>query len=867
MAVAPTELSAELWEREHALLTLSDALAGERGRMVLVAGEAGIGKTAVVRAFCDAAPAQVRVLFGACDPLFTPRALGPFEDVAALSAPALADALRGDSRPGDVFAALRTEFAAAPTMLVLEDIHWADEATLDVMQLLGRRIESLGALVIATFRDDELRSGHPLQAVLGELATARGIEHVSLAALSPEAVAAMADGHDVAADELYEKTGGNPFLVTQMLAADGDELPVSLRAAVESRCARLSPEAQLVVKAVSVAPSRVDPWLLNRLGIDVGAPLHEAIAAGVLRASERAVAFPHELGRMAVESSLTPAEAADLHSRMLAALESDGAPRPDLARLAHHAHAAGDRDAVARHAPRAAERAASLGAHREAAAHYAAALDVAHDLPLERQAELLERHSFECFLTDQSDGAIDSLLRVIELYRTLGDRRREGAALCALSRRYGCAGRLADSDAAGTEAIAILEELPPTRELGFAYGLEAARHMGEEDLAAAIAWGSRGIEVAERFDDAETVAYCLNTVGTARLLACDAGGLDQLVESLELAEAHANEDHVGRAHLHIAWALTRSREDPQGFLERGFTYCGDHGLDLWSLYLSAYKARADLDHGRWDDAADAVSTVLERPRSAPLLSTLALVVLGLLRARRGDPGVWEALDEAHELAQATGELHALFEVATARAEAAWLEGRPEAIAGETESALERATAVQAPWILGSLATWRRCAGLAEDAPGAAPPYAAQLAGDWTRAAQLWDELGCPYEAALARAEAEDEAAALDAHAELLRLGARPAAAIVARRLRERGIRTLPRGPRSETRARPAGLTAREEEILALLAEGLSNREMAAALFLSTRTVEHHVSAILRKLDVPSRARAGVEAARLGISPR
>lgn len=256
-------------------------------------------------------------------------------------------------------------------------------------------------------------------------------------------------------------------------------------------------------------------------------------------------------------------------------------------------------------------------------------------------------------------------------------------------------------------------------------------------------------------------------------------------------------------------------------------------------------------------------------RGSGFATVVALTQLGRLRARRGDPGAWPLLDEALELARPSGDVERLAPLAAARAEAAWLNGQPHAIAAETDGAWRLAIERRRIGMIGELALWRWRAGVRVDIQAKIPsPYALQIAGDWKQAAQAWRDLGCPYEAALALGDADDEDALRDALDQLHTLGARPAAAIVVRKLRKRGVRGVPRGPRPRTLENPAGLTARELDVLALLADGLRNAQIGERLVVSQRTVDHHVSAILRKLDVRTRTEAGAEAARLGLlAPR
>jgi DNA-binding CsgD family transcriptional regulator len=320
--------------------------------------------------------------------------------------------------------------------------------------------------------------------------------------------------------------------------------------------------------------------------------------------------------------------------------------------------------------------------------------------------------------------------------------------------------------------------------------------------------------------------------------------------------------------VNLVWGAMRQREYAVAheYLGWGLEFAESRGLELWRIYLLAFKAHVALAEGRWTEALDCASLVLREsfPSTAP--PSLALTAIGLIRARRGDPEQWPPLDEALALVEASGELGRLASIAAARAEAAWLEGEPEKIAPATEEAFELAVQRGAGWPLGELAYWRWRAGVLDEPPhGAAEPYARQITGDWQRAAALWDEIGCPYESALALAEADDRDALRQAFDELQRMGAVPAATLVARRLRQRGARGLPRGPRKATRQNPAQLTARELEVLELVADGLGNREIAERLFLSEKTVAHHVSAILRKLDVRTRAQASVQAVRLGLA--
>ena len=415
--------SRTILEREAALSTLQvaldDAIDGH-GRFVLLFGEAGIGKTAVVRAFQDAARGRVRVVSGACEALFTPRPLGPVHDIADEVGGPLLDALTAQSNRAAILGALLAELKTTPTLAVLEDLHWADEATLDAIAYLGRRLDTTPCVLLATFRDDQLGPRHPLRLVIGELPS-RLTVRVGLEPLSEAAVADLAREAGRSPLGLHAATGGNPFYVTEVLAADEDKIPETVRDAVLARAGRISSEGRRLLEAVAVIPGDVEIWLVERLASATISQLDECLASGVLRATSGGVEFRHELARLAVEESLTPDRRIELNRMAFRAIIDPPSGELDLAALAHHADAAGDAEAVLHYAPRAAERAAELGAHREAAAQYARALRFSASLAPDAQAELYERLSYECYLTGEFDDAIAASTQALERYR---DARR-----------------------------------------------------------------------------------------------------------------------------------------------------------------------------------------------------------------------------------------------------------------------------------------------------------------------------------------------------------------------------------------------------------------------------------------------------------
>ena len=840
-----------------------------RGHLILLAGEAGIGKSALLRAFTADIPTR-HVLAGACEALQTARPLGPLLDISAETGGELAALVERGAHPTDVLAALADEVRhRAPAVVVLEDLHWSDEATLDLIRLLARRVTTIPALVVATYRSTEVARIHPLRVALGELSQT-GLTRMTLPPLSYAAVAELAAPYGISVDELHTRTGGNPFYVTEVLAAGETVLPDSVRDAVLARAARLGAGARCVLDAVAVAPPRAELWLLEALAGDDLEHLEACLSSGMLVAHGDAVAFRHEIARVAVADALPADRALALNRRALATLAAAEEKRVDLARLAHHAEAAGDGAAVLKFAPAAGERASAVGSHREAAEQFARALRFADELPREECATLLERRSYECYLTAAMDAAIVARERALAIHHERGDRLREGDARRWLSRLRWYAGDRAGAEAEGREAVALLGALSPGRELAMAYNNMAQLSMLAADLNGARRWGRRAVELGEQLADVAILAHAYNNMGTSELVRGLPGGLEHLTRSLELAQAAGLDEDVARARINFSTSFVRTRDYPsaQHHLREAIAHCRERDFDSYLLYVTGWQARWELDQGHWLEAASTAGEVLTDTCAAVPSRVMPLLVVGLLRARRGDPDAWEALDEALALAERMNELQRLVPVAAARAETWWLAGHPERIAAEIEPALERAVERDDVWSIAELRVWKQRAGITDRGPVPdAGPFALELRGKPKAAAELWARLGCRYDAALAALGSSDTGLLRTSLADLQALDAKPAAARVARVLRERGARGVARGPRAATRANAAGLTTRELEVLELVANGMRNAHIAERLVLSARTVDHHVSAILRKLKADTRTEAAAQATRLGLLER
>lgn len=848
----------ELLEREEALRELETAWAeaqSNSGRVALISGEAGIGKTALIQRFLQNHRSAGRVLWGACDALFTPRPLGPVHDMAGLLGGEWPARLNTETQPAALFAAFLAELNQRPTLALFEDVHWADEATLDLLRYLGRRIAQTHALLVLTYRDDELGPRHPLRSVLGDLTAPLYTRRIALTPLSEVATRALVGDRRLDAAALHRQTNGNPFFITEVLESGGG-IPTTVRDAVLARANRLSVSAQAVLQAAAVSGPRIEPWLLTQLTSAEANAMDECLALGMLVAHGETLAFRHELARQTLLETISPAHKLALHRMALAVLKATPATQQDLARLAHHAEAAGEAEATLEYAPAAARQAAVTGAHREATALYALALRHVAQLSPQAQAELLDAYADECNAIDQRTEALAARHKALALWREMQMPERMAETLAQIAILHNGLGNTHAAEQACDQALNLLAERPPSRTVALVYRVRAGLLMLNQQNQAAIEWAERALALAQEFNDKDLMLATQVPLGSAWVQLDYARGRQILTHAIRAAQEAGRVMVAAHAYANLSSVSSELYylDVAQQVAQEGLAYAAEHGHERYRIYMLAWQAITQVKLGQWDEAIDSASAVLRLPGVSATSRVTALAALGYVRVRRGDSIAPIVLDEAVELLKEMGSLHRVALVRGARAEAAWLAGHNARAAEEARAAYDLAVRTQHPWFAGEMAFWLWRAGEIITTPEwLAQPYALQIMGNWRAAAAAWQKLGCPYEQAWALADGDAEAQ-LTALSIFEKLEARPAA----ERLRERMLaagQRVPRGPRPATRENPFGLTARQLDILARLAEDLTNAEIAAQLHLSPKTVDHHVSAVLAKLDVPSREAA------------
>ncbi len=862
----------ELIEREGFLDLLSakyKSVAAGEGHCIMVSGEAGIGKTSLVRTFNRQKSDDCKILQGTCDALFTPRPLAPLYDILwQLEGDDWEESRNLADRAG-LFNRFFRELSGRKgvTMVVFEDIHWADEATLDLIKFLARRISQLRCLFILTCRDDEVHSHHPIRNLLGQLPPDT-YTRLRLTPLSRSSVEQLAKEKGYSGEDVYAVSGGNPFYVNEILASYSPGIPDNIRDSVLSVFNRQEEATRQVWEILSVQPTGFETRYLEKMQPQYASAVAKCIEAKLLLLHDGRLSFKHELYRRTIETSLSPFVRIDLNKRILDLFREDFEQQRQMERIIHHAKNALQYDLVFRYAPLVAVEAACVGAHVEASKLYYSAIENYQGMDKDILVQLYESYAYECYLINRIKEAIIYQGKALNIWKEKGDAERTGNAMWFLSRLWWFTGNRKQTDSYAAQAIETLADQPPSRAKAMAFSNMSQLKMLSDSAVECIHWGEKAIAIAKITGNEEALCHALNNIGTVQMQIgpFKEKGIQLLEQSLDLALRNSWHEHAARAYTNMgtSWLKVRQYASARETLETGIRYCEERELDSWQTYMLSCMATLLMETGHWKEAGLMAEGLSKREEQAPVVRINALVVLASIRMREGDMEVLPFLMEAKTKAFNILEVKRILPVMVALLEYEWLTGQRviEDAAIETAVGLTREA--------GSVYTNNGFDFWLQKARGRQAPVEELYEGFRLespkmalKAAHCWEQLGCSYEQALAlfAAGEDDKKKALTI---MQRLGALAVAEKLKQEMRAEGIKTIPRGVRKTTQSNPALLTDRELGVLELLKEGLQNKEIGSRLFISAKTVDHHISSILFKLDTNSRAKAVQEATRLGI---
>lgn len=850
------------------LHTQLDQTARGEGFIFFLIGEAGIGKTSLVKAFVREIEEDCAVYTGTCDSLFTPRPLAPLYDIAWQIGGQLPGLLQSTADKATLFTAFLQELSntSSPIVLVFEDIHWADEVTLDFIKFFARRITRSKCLFILTFRDNEISENQALRNVLADLSP-DVMKKITLPPLSPQAVKKMAATRGYSGEDVYNISGGIPFYVNEILASYSPGIPRNIKDAVLAVYNRGVGLKKELWELFSVAPHGLEISMLEKISPDYGLCLDQCLANGVLLTDKNTLKFKHELYRRTVEEHLSPLRRLDLNRKVLnLLLQSNEAVRPE--RIVHHAKNANAYEVVMKYAPIAAQQAAQVGAHVEACKLYLTAIEYAPHGNTEELVDLYEQYAYECYLTNQMKEAIIYQQKALRVWKEKNETEKTGNSLRILSRLWWFEGNRREAEKLGHEAITVLENEPASSIKAMAYSNMSQLKMLSDEYEDTIYWGETAINMAGELGNHEILSHALCNVGTVKMRKPDTReeGENILRQSLDIAMRRGYHDDAGRAYtcLSCSALLAKDYEAAAAYFDAGISYCAERDLDSLGKYMQAWRARMLMEKGQWHEAEEICLSLLNNGSYSAVIRVTALYVLGKIKLRSGQSQAREYLEEAKNLAFPAGEVQRIAPVMVALLEYEWHTGLEVIAEKDLAYAIQLIRETDNRWHYSEFAWWlqkTRATVIHEN--DLVTPYQLEEDGHYHKAAAWWKSAGCPYEEAHALFEGneDDKRTALGM---LMVLGATATHEKLKQEMRTAGIRKIPRGMRDTTRSNPAQLTTRQVDVLKLLQNGLQNKEIAGKLFISAKTVDHHISAILFKLDVNSRTKAVTEGVRLGI---
>jgi DNA-binding CsgD family transcriptional regulator/tetratricopeptide (TPR) repeat protein len=866
----------QLVEREKELISLGETCALSarvRGQFVLVSGEAGIGKSALLETFVGQTSAAHTCLWGHCDDLVTPRPFGPIFDLAPGLGPKVAALMRDGASGADLFPEILAAFSALRpgSVIIIEDLHWADYATIDFLKYIARRLVTLRIMIILTFRSDEVSVSEGAGLLVSSL-PANMTTRLDLAPLSPTAVTELALQKGVPAEGLFEATGGNPFFVSEVLAQprqEGWTLPITVRDAVVRRLNRLSADQRQLLEAMSVVPEPLTVELIIAVfGAHMRNICDQCIEKGQLvKTPDGRIRFRHELARVCTLSAVSAEAQRNYHQQYLD--HHDGHKGAlSLSLLVHHANALKDGKRVLDAAPLAADSAARLGAHNEAAAFLAIARDYLEMASREQAAQVHEDWAYEAGLVLQmGDNVLDARHQAIKLWQALGRLDKVGLNLRWLWRLHWYRGETQKAKEAADQAIATLESIPPTKELGMAYSMRSQVYFLNSVNDQAVFWGERALAIAKQFDDVETRIHAMTNIATTNLLGGDHSARAMMEEALALAHANGLHEHAARVYTNYAeYAIVvRDWDLAERIVAEGLTFDAKHNLDSWTYYLVGRQAQMRLDQGRLEEASTIARGALGIDRLTAVMRVPASISLAIAQSRLGLPDAQVLLDNALALALDLKEPQNIIPARFGLIEHYVLTDDYDAARAQLAELAQGDETTFSPWDSAQVKIWGVRLGVSPPATFGLQPTQAQsfeIVGDWHGAIQAYETIATPMELVFVALFVQVEHAStalVRAYNICDAIGAVGGALAVRRRAEVLGQAYLlpksKRGPYTAVKNHPLGLSAKEVEVLSLMIEGANNPEIAAKVNRSRRTIEHHVSAILRKLGATNRLEA------------
>lgn len=861
----------ELIERAEVLSLLQTEfknVAEKEGHCVFINGEAGIGKSALVKAFCKLQE-DCTIYQGACDALFTPRPLAPLYDIIWQVSSDLLPHSHTIEERSELFLRFFHELSnrRENILLVFEDIHWADEATLDFIKFFARRITKLRCLFLLTYRDDEMNSGNALRNVLGDLSPDT-FTRIQLTPLSRQAVYQMAEKKGYDAENVYNISGGNPFYVNEILASYSPGVPENIKDAILSVYDRQEEGTKKAWQICSVIPEGLEIGRFAKIKSSWDEGMDHCFALKIIIVKNDKVIFKHELYRRTIEGSLSPFKRIELNKKILESFLTSFEEEGEIERIVHYAKNANENKLVIKYAPEAARQAASVGAHIEAAKLFLTAIEYAEGNDTDNLVDLYEAYAYECYLTNQTKDAIIYQGKALRIWQKKNEIDKAGNSLRFLSRLWWFDGNREESEKYGSQAIEILRSQPPSKAKAMALSNMAQLKMLSDETTECIEWGNLAIKMAKEINDQEILCHALNNVGTAqwKIQSTMETGKAILMESLAIGLKNSFHEHVAQSYSNIIsnYLLFKEYDLASHFLQEGISYCEERNLDSSKNHKLYLKSTILLETGAWKEAYSIAEHLLANPSQLGTVKIGALIIIATIKLRKGEADALLHLNDLKTLAPKTKEHHTVVLAIIAQLEYEWLTDKKIIAEEELKLCIDLVRKTGNIFLNSEFEFWLKKARKKEiGLPVLYEPFKALKERKISIAANFWETKGCPYQKAFALFEGDEE----NKKKALLifqELGADAVYEKIKMEMRAGGIKKIPRGLRESTKTNPAQLTNRELDVLQLLQKGIQNKEIAGTLFISPKTADHHISSILFKLDVNSRSKAVTEAVRLGI---